>query len=192
MGRNLLIYLVGFAGCGKLTIARELASHVGAKIVDNHWINNPIFGLIDNDRLTPFPAGVWEQVDKVRETVLETIATLSAPDASFILTHAGYEGDPGDRKIYDAIVSTARRRDAVFVPVRLLCDEAELVRRVASPERAVRLKSMNVESAAREARMRAVLEIDHPNAMTLDISTIDPPESARLILAHVGRFRSAR
>ena len=130
-------------------------------------------------------------MDKVREAVLETIATLSAPDASFILTHAGYEDDPGDRKIYDAIVATARRRDAVFVPVRLLCNEAELVQRVASPERATRLKSMNAEMAAREARTRAVLETNHPNAMSLDISKIGPRESARLILAHIGRCRPA-
>jgi phosphatidylserine/phosphatidylglycerophosphate/cardiolipin synthase-like enzyme len=190
MRKSALIYLVGFAGCGKLTIARVLAPYVGAKIVDNHWINNPIFGLIDNDRLTPFPAGVWHQVDKVCEAVLETIASLSAPDASFILTHAGYEDDPEDHKIYDAIVRTARRRYAVFVPVRLLCDQTELVQRVASPERAMRLKSMNAENAAREVRLRQVLKVDHPNAMTLDTSTIGPEESARLILAHVERCRS--
>ena len=42
---NIFLYLLGFAGTGKLTIARAFARSVGAKVVDNHWINNPIFGL---------------------------------------------------------------------------------------------------------------------------------------------------
>jgi hypothetical protein len=52
---------------------------LNARVVDNHWINNPIFDLLDNDRVTPFPTGVWDQVAKVRHAVLDTIATLSAP-----------------------------------------------------------------------------------------------------------------
>lgn len=185
MLKNVIVYLVGFPGVGKLTVARGLAQLLKAKIVDNHWINNPIFGLIHNDRITPLPIGVWDQVAKVRQAVLETIATLSAPEANFILTHAGYDDDPEDRKIYGAIAKTAERRGAIFVPVRLLCEEAELTRRVVSPERASRLKSMDPEAVFREASTREVLKIDHPNGMTLDITAISPQESARLILGHI-------
>ena len=35
---NIFLYLLGFAGTGKLTIARAFARSVGAKVVDNHWI----------------------------------------------------------------------------------------------------------------------------------------------------------
>ena len=42
-------------------------------------LTTPIFDLLDNDRVTPFPTGVWDQVAKVRHAVLDTIATLSAP-----------------------------------------------------------------------------------------------------------------
>ena len=52
---NIFLYLLGFAGTGKLTIARAFARSVGAKVVDNHWINNPIFGLIDPDGVSPLP-----------------------------------------------------------------------------------------------------------------------------------------
>jgi hypothetical protein len=55
---NLFVYLVGFAGTGKLTIGRALAGLIGAKVVDNQWINNTIFGLIDCDGVTPLPEGV--------------------------------------------------------------------------------------------------------------------------------------
>jgi len=189
---NAIVYLVGFAGTGKLTIARELASVLNARVIDNHWINNPIFGLMDNDRVTPFPSGVWDQVDKVREAVLETIATLSAREASFILTHAGYEDDPEDRAIYHAVARTAERRSSLFVPVRLLCQEGELVRRVISPERAASLKSMNPEAASRDAKTREVLKIGHPNASTLDVTAMNVKESTAAILRHIEICNSAR
>src|SRR5579871_3953542 len=85
--KNLFIYLVGFGGTGKLTIARALAPLIGAKVVDNHWINNPIFGLIDPDGVTPLPHGVWVQVGKVHDAVMETMATLAKPGTNFIFTH---------------------------------------------------------------------------------------------------------
>jgi hypothetical protein len=191
MLKNVMVYLVGFSGTGKLTVARELASTLNARVVDNQWINNPIFGLLDNDRVTPFPNGIWDQIAKVRQAVLDTIATLSAPDANFILTHAGYDNDPEDWEIYNAIARTAERRGAIFVPVRLLCEEAELARRVVSPERASRLKSMDPEAAVREARTRDVLKVNHANQITLDISAIAPQESARLILEHIQRRHAA-
>src|SRR5215470_13692660 len=123
MLHNVLVYLVGFPGSGKLTVARALAGPLNAKVVDNHWINNPIFGLVDNDRVSSFPVAIWDQIDKVRDAVLTTIATISRPETSFILTHAGYDDQPDDRDIYDAIAATAARRSAVFVPVVLTCDE---------------------------------------------------------------------
>jgi hypothetical protein len=172
-------------GSGKLTVARELSLLLEARVIDNHWINNPIFGLIDNDRVTPFPTGVWNQISKVRQAVLDTIATLSAPEANFILTHAGYDDDREDLAIYHAIVTTAERRKALFVPVRLLCEEGELARRVVSPERASRLKSMDPEAARRDTRNREVLKVNHANQMTLDTSAISPQESARLIVEHI-------
>jgi predicted kinase len=67
MLKNVIVYLVGFPGTGKLTVARELALLLNARVVDNHWINNPILGLIDSDRVTPFPEDVWDQIAKVRK-----------------------------------------------------------------------------------------------------------------------------
>jgi hypothetical protein len=185
MLENVIVYLVGFSGTGKFTVARELALLLKARIVDNHWINNPIFGLIDNDRVTPFPEGVWDQIAKVRQAVLDAIATLSAPELNFIFTHAGYDDDPEDWKIYNAIAEAAERRGALFIPIRLLCAEEELLRRVVTSERALKLKSMDPEAASRDAKGRNVLAVNHANGMTLDVTALGPQEAACLILTHI-------
>ncbi|WP_205820973.1 chloramphenicol phosphotransferase [Methylobacterium nonmethylotrophicum] len=183
--RNVVVYLVGFAGVGKLTTALALAKLFDARVVDNHWINNPIFGLLDTDGVTPLPAGVWDQVAKVRSAVLETIATLSAPGASFIFTHEGYDGDPEDHAIYRAMASTAERRGAQFVPVRLLCEVREHARRIVLAERAVRLKCVDPDVAIAAHRSASPLRSGHPNELTLDISASAPHESAARILSHI-------
>ncbi|MGL5939284.1 MAG: hypothetical protein ACRC2S_02685 [Waterburya sp.] len=38
---NTIIYLIGFAGVGKYTIAKAISEHLSVKIIDNHYILNP-------------------------------------------------------------------------------------------------------------------------------------------------------
>jgi DUF438 domain-containing protein len=180
-----VVYVVGFAGTGKLTIANELAVKIDAKVVDNQWVNNPIFGLIHTDGVTPLPVAVWVQVAKVREAVHETIATLAPASWSFIFTHDGSEGDAEDHAICESIKTTAARRNAVFVPIRLLCGEDELMRRVVSPGRKAKLKSIDPDAAKLKSRTEKVLDPRHPNGLTLDVTTILPEEAATLIHEHI-------
>jgi hypothetical protein len=122
--------------------------------------------------------------------VLDTIATLSAPESNFIMTHAGYDDDSEDWKIYNAIASAAERRGALFIPIRLLCAEEELLRRVVRSERASKLKSMDPAAASRDAKGRNVLAVNHANGMTLDVTALSPQEAARLIVTHIQSFSS--
>jgi hypothetical protein len=185
MRKNVVVVLLGYPGSGKLTIARLLAPRIGALVVDNHWVNNPIFGLIATDGMTPLPAAVWAQVDKVQEAVMETIATLAPPDGSFILTYCAFEGDSGDRKSYELMRMTAERREALFVPVRTLCSEEEVARRTVSPGRKEQLKSIDPVDGARLVRTRAVLDPRHQNQMTLDVSALSAEQSAVAIERHI-------
>ncbi|MFB2607955.1 chloramphenicol phosphotransferase, partial [Rhizobium phaseoli] len=67
---SVFVLLMGFPGVGKLTIATELSSVFPAKIIDNHWFNNPILRLLDDDGATPLPKGIWEYTGRVRQAVL--------------------------------------------------------------------------------------------------------------------------
>ena len=51
--QNTIVLLIGFAGTGKYTIGRELCERTGAKLIDNHLINNPIFKVTNADGVTP-------------------------------------------------------------------------------------------------------------------------------------------
>jgi predicted kinase len=185
---NLFVYLVGFGGTGKLTIARALAPVIGAKVVDNHWINNPIFGLIDPDGVTPLPRAVWVQVGRVHDAVMETIATLAKPGANFVFTHEGVEGEASDHAKFRDIRSVATRRGARLVPVRLLCEEAELVRRIQSPERAAMHKGIDPAHAINLSRHHAVLDPKTPDTLTLDVTRLSPEASVQAIVAHIKRL----
>lgn len=182
---NIFLYLLGFAGTGKLTIARAFARSVGAKVVDNHWINNPIFGLIDPDGVSPLPDAVWSQTAKVREAVLETIATLAKPGANFVFTHDGIEGERYDADVWRGIQSTAARRGARLIPVRLVCSEDELVRRIQSADRAAMLKCTDPADAIHKSRHHAVLDPRLPGTLTLDVTSLTPEQSVEAIVAHI-------
>jgi DUF438 domain-containing protein len=187
---NIFLYLVGFTGTGKLTIARAFARDVGAKVVDNQWINNPIFGLIDPDGMTPLPNAVWSQTAKVREAVLETIATLAKPGTNFVFTHDGIDGEPYDEDVLRGIQSTAARRGARLIPVRLVCDEHELIRRIQSPDRAPMLKCINPADAIHKSRHHAVLNPRLPATLTLDVTKLTPEQSVKAIIAHIKNLGS--
>jgi len=182
---NVVVALLGHPGSGKLTISRALSPSIGALIVDNHWICNPIFELIEADGITPLKEGVWEQVGKVRDAVMETIATLSPPGKSFIFTFCASEEWPPDHAVLSSIQRTAERREATFVPIRILCAEAELVRRITSRGRKERLKLLDPVQAAELARKVTVIDPRHKNQMTLDTTKLSAGQSAAAIEQHI-------
>ncbi|QIO43706.1 chloramphenicol phosphotransferase [Rhizobium leguminosarum bv. trifolii] len=155
--------LLGFPGVGKLTIAKELSAMVSAKIVDNHWVNNPILRLLDEDGTAPLPKGIWEFTGRFRQTVLDAI-TAYAPSANFIFTLPAWRA--------------AEACDAVLVPVRLLCDEEDLARRVSNPERGQRLKSTDVAASRDRSRRAGVFDPLHPNTLVLDVTSASPGKTA--------------
>jgi len=179
---NSIVYLIGFPGTGKYTIAKALAELARFRLVDNHLINNPIFSVIQADGKTKLPEMVWEKTLAVRNVVLDTIATLSPADFSFIFTNALFDHDPMDHDLFKQIEALAEARGSVFLPVRLICEEQELCRRVVSADRRARLKTINLEDAKNIVKNHKVLQPVNPRCMTLDVTQLTAVKAAEKIL----------
>jgi hypothetical protein len=181
------VYLItGFPGVGKYTVSRELVRQLvaggrDARLVDNHYVTNPIFGVIATDGETTLPSGVWELVGQVREAVLAAIGSFGPADASYVFTNYVREAERATVTPYaQRLRAIAEARGGRFLHVALTCERDEQLRRVSRPERAERLKSTS------ERWLRDLFETDTPwqpaDAWVLDVSTLAPDAAATLIL----------
>ena len=188
---NVILYLIGFAGTGKLTIAHAILARAPFLLVDNHFINNVVFRLIDTDGKSPLPPRVWENVRKVRAIVFDTLRELAQPARNFVLTNQLVEGAAEDEKVFQEVRALARARGAAFLPVRLLIAPEELARRVVSPQRQALLKSRDPHEAWRIAREHQVYIPKDVDYFALEVTTLAPADAAERILAEVRqRFAS--
>lgn len=188
-----IFLLIGFAGTGKLTVAKALSKQLArqkqtVRLVDNHYVNNPIFNLIDHDGMQPLPWGTWNLVAEVREAVVATIARLSPSEWSFIFTNDLVES-AGEREWVSRLEQLARGKGALFVPVRLLCQKQELYRRVVSKERQRAHKLVSLKLLKEHMRNQKVLDVHHKNTLSMDITKLPPEEAAEHILAHAAKLR---
>ena len=180
MIKNTFVYLLGLPGAGKLTVARELQKNFDSILIDNHYVNNVVLGLVDPDGVTKLPARVWDYTKEVRKIVLNVIRELAKPDRNFVFTNALAEGDSVDERLFEEIADLAKARGANLLPVRLLVSKEELCRRVVSLERKEQLKSIDPEGASEVWEKYSV--INPSGAFDLEASTLSPEESARAIL----------
>lgn len=179
---GVIVYLIGFAGCGKLTIATASQARYDCILVDNHSINNVIFALLDADGHTRLPAKVWDHVLLVRSAVLDTIRHLAKPERNFLFTNELLEGEARDRKAFLDIEELARDRNALFLPVRLTISPDELARRVVSPGRAERFKETDPDAARKKAQEREVFKPQGFDFLETDVTALTAEETAKRIL----------
>lgn len=185
--------LLGFPGTGKYTVAKALAAELErrgevVRLVDSHYVNNPIFGLINKDGVNPLPSGTWEGVSLVREAILQTIESLSPPEWSFVFTNnlmTGREMPGGTAQYVERLHGIAEARGGRLRITRLTCDATELVRRIEAPDRARRLKATSAPWVQQLAAEQTIYDPPGP-ALTMDITQTQPHEAALHILEHPG------
>ena len=183
------IYLFGFAGSGKLTIAEAIAERWDCIVVDNHHVNNVIFELIDLDQQGQGTLSdeVWDHVMRVRQAAMDAIRYLARPGRNFIFTNELIEGVDRHHVFFLEVAKVAADRGALLLPVRLNVDADELARRIASPERGEKLKITNPDVALARAQNEEVFRPEGYDYLDLDVTSLAPDESARLILDELER-----
>lgn len=187
MLENTVIALIGKPGVGKFTIGSVLAQMTGARLVDNHSINNVLFNVLDVDGVTPLPEEIWQQAGRVRAAVLDTIATIAPRHLSYIFTNFMVGDDPAEYAAFLELAELAEGRGATFVPVILNCRTDELVKRIVTPFRRMRMKLVDPVRGAHINDEVPQFRTDHPNLLELDVSDRPPEEAASVILDWVKR-----
>lgn len=184
---SFVLALTGFPGVGKLAVARAIKAETEQQghatlVVDNHWINNPIFGLIEQDGVTPLPSGVWEQVGSVNDAVFKTLEQFTPRHWNIVLT--AYLDGTSDTGWIPAARRIAESRYASFLPVRLVCDVEENVRRITEPQRRSRMKSIDPTEPKRLADLGDPYD-PGVGSLTVDTTTTSPSNVASLILSEL-------
>jgi hypothetical protein len=180
---NIVIHLIGFPGVGKYTVAKEIAKRSGLILMDNQLINNPILNAVGADGKTKLPTGIWEQIGKIRNAVLDTIEHIAPRHLSYVMTNAVLNMDD-DRAAYEQIVQMFQRRGSRMFPVILHCDLAEHEKRIVTDIRKERFKDVNPDNPKYHSSI-GLLEIDRPDMLKIDITSLPPNRAADLILDHV-------
>jgi hypothetical protein len=137
---NCVLYLIGFQGIGKLSIAREICTQADFRLIDNHAINNLVFPFVRRNGEASLPPQIWESTRKIRQIVLETMESIGCRDFNFVFTNVLLEGQPRDLSVYEAVERAVAGRGGCFIPVRLICDETEHLVRITSKDREANMK----------------------------------------------------
>src|SRR3990167_1953789 len=186
---NCFILLMGFPGVGKRTIGEALARKTNARFTGNHDLYDPILKLFGNDyqamwNLTP---EMWEKLNAVQDLYLSTIADVCARDDSFIFTEMMFDQDPYHQIFYKKVLGVVKKRGAHFFPVRLICDEDELAKRVVSDDRKQfsNFKTRDTELSRKRSREEQAFYSHHENEITIDNTNLSADNVSDKIIEHI-------
>ena len=177
-----LIFLYGLPGTGKLTIARELAELTGIKLFHNHLTVDLLLSVFEfgSAPFVELREKIWLSVfDEGAATLPAMIFTFNPENSvrqSFIQKTAE--------------TATSRGGEVFFVEV--VCDPAELERRMDTPERRNHKKLVSLE-LFRKLQTEGVFDspkMPRPH-LTLNSTHTSPRENAQMIVARFSLPRRA-
>lgn len=130
-----LIFLYGLPGTGKLTIARELAQITGYRLFHNHLTVDLLLSVFEfgSKPFVELRESIWLSVMK------EAAATLPAMIFTF-----NPENSVRQEFIREAVETVSSRKGEVLF-VEVVCDPAELERRIETADRRNHKKLVSVE-----------------------------------------------
>ncbi|OHE94567.1 hypothetical protein CORC01_10095 [Colletotrichum orchidophilum] len=191
------IYINGYPGVGKLTVANALSNLIPrSRVFHNHLVIDPVAAMLDRDDADA-DAGAYNDLrTSFRKHALDAIATHPAlADKTFIFTDARESGPLGSEAARDH-KTAADRRGVPFVSVVLRCDADESVKRIASRVgvgdgvAAGNTKLTDGEVLLRIRDKETIFQFGDENEMCLDTTSLGSEDAAHLIFQHVNAVYS--
>ncbi|KAL8738293.1 MAG: hypothetical protein Q9181_000882 [Wetmoreana brouardii] len=175
-----LIYINGYPGVGKYTIAKELVKLLpNAKLLDNHQLIDPVAAVYE--RWMPEYQGLRKTV---RKGILDSIATSTTlMDVTWIFTDSQSSDEVGSAAVADYI-HAARTRSSPLISVILMCNTDENLRRLKAELRGkTKLNDTDVLLEIRESK--DLYHFGGDAELTLDVTELSPVAAAQKILDFV-------
>jgi aminoglycoside 6'-N-acetyltransferase len=124
----------------------------------------------------------WQKLNEVRDVILSTIADVCPANSSFIITYELIDQDPYHKIFYEKVYEMVKKRNAIFLPVRLICDEDELLERVRAEDRKQFLKTSDIDLMRTRSREKSVFYSGHLNEITIKNTDLTPEQVSDLII----------
>lgn len=175
-----LVFLIGDAAVGKMTVGQELMKRTGLRLFHNHMTIEPVLEIF----------GYYHKsaIDRLRDVIFEEFAASDCPGMIFTLMWAFDQ--PEDWAYVERIKDIFRPYGTTFYYVELVADQAVRLARNATANRLAHkaskrnLADSNRRLLADDARYRLVSregEIPFDNYMRIDNTRLSPEEAAAMI-----------
>jgi adenylate kinase family enzyme len=182
---NPVIYLFAYPGAGKNTIARAIENHTDYLAIQNHFLSNALRRAISLQ-----PAENYASIEPLLKhhtmkswvNFLEFVSA-AVPQQGLILTSVLYENDPDKVEFYRLVENWAKERGRKFLPVRIVCQSDELMRRLESPSRDTQYKLTDRHILQKLIQENILLNPE--NAFEIDVTALTANESAVKILDYL-------
>lgn len=170
-----IIYINGYPGTGKLTIAKALQNISGAKVLDNHSIYNVAFALLE------FGSPEFKRVVEEVETVALSAMRHVRANLPIIVTNALFKDSEWAMVRWQNVIERGRQLGRPVGAIILRCSEAANVMRVQQPERSYPGKLTDPEILVSKLRRRPLIDSGVSSCLRLDVSDMTPKEAASKI-----------
>lgn len=175
---SVIIHLNGWPGSGKLTVAREVARLLDARLLDNHTLHDVALRLCDQ-----YTREYWELYYQVRDVAYRRIRALPSHEV-IVMTNALTLESDREREAWAAVKALALNRGVPLVAVTLQCSLEENVRRIESEGR--RHRKLTDPAPLIEWRSKFTLLTDASvRSLTIDNTNRSPDEVANEIVRFV-------
>ncbi|EJU13872.1 hypothetical protein LH128_06492 [Sphingomonas sp. LH128] len=167
----MIVHLNGWPGVGKLTIGRELATRLNARLIDNHLLHDVALACThfsDPDR--------WPLYEVVRHAAYA--ALLKRPTSEiFVMTNAFCVASERELIGWQHVVDLAVARNCSLIPVVLTAETEENVRRLESVSRSNR-KLKDSDTFRSFIAADVIQRPDVPELIELDVTNMSAENAA--------------